>query len=86
LLEDLEASEIDSAFDAIVGSADVGAAKPAEAAYAAAARAIGVALDRCCFVDDLEANVEGARSVGMRAERFEDLDGLRALVVELGLL
>jgi putative hydrolase of the HAD superfamily len=86
LREDLEASEIDSAFDAIVGSADVGAAKPAEAAYAAAARAIGVALDRCCFVDDLEANVVGARSVGMRAERFEDLDGLRALVVELGLL
>jgi putative hydrolase of the HAD superfamily len=86
LRHDLEASEILDAFDAVVGSADVGVAKPDRGAYVAAADAIGVAVDRCCFVDDLQPNIEGARAAGMRAERFEDVDGLRALVVELGLL
>jgi putative hydrolase of the HAD superfamily len=86
LREDLEASEIDAAFDAIVSSADIGVAKPAAGAFEAAARAIGVAVDRCGFVDDLQQNVDGARAVGMRASRFEDLDGLRAFVVELGLV
>jgi putative hydrolase of the HAD superfamily len=86
LREDLEASGIDDAFDAIVGSADVGAAKPSAAAFEAAAAAIGIPADRCCFVDDVEANVDGARATGMRAERFTDVDALRELVTELGLI
>lgn len=86
LLEDLESSEIAGAFDAVVGSADIGVVKPHAGAYEAAATAIGTTVDRCAFVDDLEANIEGARAVGMRAERFEDAEGLRAFLVELGLV
>lgn len=86
LQDDLEASGIDDAFDAIVGSADIGVAKPDAGAFLAAAGAIGIAVDRCCFVDDLDANVAGARATGMRAERFTDLEALRALAIELRLV
>jgi transcription antitermination factor NusB len=83
---DLEASEIEDAFDAIVGSADIGVTKPAAAAFRHAADAIGVDPARCCFIDDLLVNVEGARALGMRAEVFEGPEALRALFGELGLL
>jgi len=84
--EDLEHSGIADAFTAVVGSADIGVAKPEARAYQVAADRIHVPVDRCLFIDDTEANVEGARAVGMRAERFTDPDDLRSLLVELQLL
>jgi putative hydrolase of the HAD superfamily len=86
LREDLERSGIDDAFDGIVGSADLGAAKPAREAFEAAARLLGVALDRCLFVDDTQSHVSAARALGLRAEVFTDAEALRELFVELGLL
>ena len=86
LLVDLERSGIAGAFDAVVGSADLGAAKPAAAAFEAAAEAIGVPLERCCFVDDTVGHVEAARALGLRAEVFTGVDDLRACLAELGVL
>lgn len=86
LRDDLERSGIDDAFDAIVGSADLGAAKPAREAFVAAADLIGVPLDRCLFVDDTAGHVSAARALGLRAEVFTGADALRELFVELGLL
>jgi putative hydrolase of the HAD superfamily len=86
LREDLERSGIDDAFDGIVGSADLGTAKPAREAFEAAAKVIGVPLDRCLFVDDTLGHVQAARALGMRAEVFTDAETLRELLVELGLL
>ena len=86
LLEDLERSGIADAFDVVVGSADLGHAKPARAAFEAAAERIGVPLERCLFVDDTVGHVEAARSFGLRAEVFTDSSELRDLLVELGLL
>ena len=86
LIDDLERSGIVGEFDAVIGSAHVGAAKPSEAAFVAAASAIGVPFDRCLFVDDTPGHVEAARSFGMRAEVFTDLESLATLFGELGLL
>lgn len=86
LVEDLERSGIAGAFDAVIGSADLGASKPSAAAFHAAAGAIGVPLDRCLFVDDTPGHVEAARSLGMRAEVFTEVVELEALFRELGLL
>jgi putative hydrolase of the HAD superfamily len=86
LLPDLERSGIAEAFDAVVGSAELGAAKPAEAAFRGAADAIGVALDRCLFVDDTVGHVEAARRLGLRAEVFTGVDALRALLADLAVL
>lgn len=86
LLRDLELSGISGSFDAVVGSADLGAAKPSRAAFQAAADRLGVALERCLFVDDTESHVEAARALGMRAAVFTGADELRDLLRELHLL
>ncbi len=83
---DLELSGIAESFDAVVGSADIGVAKPDVGAFQAAADRIGVALDRVLFVDDTLSHVEAARALGMRAEQFTDRDQLRDLLVELQLV
>jgi putative hydrolase of the HAD superfamily len=86
LRADLERSGIDDAFDAIVSSAEIRAAKPSREAFVAAAEQAGVPLDRCLFVDDTAGHVQAARALGLRAEVFTDADALRELFVELGLL
>lgn len=86
LMADLERSGILDVFDAVVGSADLGAGKPAAHAFQAAADRIGVPLDRCLFIDDTLSHVEGARALGMRAEQFTGIDELREVLVAVGLL
>ncbi len=86
LLADLERSGIVDAFDAIIGSADVGAAKPSRAAFEAAAGGLGVDLERCFFVDDTIGHVTAARSFGVRAEQFTGVDDLRRSFAQLGVL
>lgn len=86
LLHDLEVSEVLDAFDAVVGSADIGVAKPDPAAYRAAAAAIGLEPEACAFVDDTPANVEGARAAGMEAELFIGAEELRTLLRRLQLV
>ena len=80
LRADLERSGIDDAFDAIAGSADLGAAKPDRGAFEAAAALIGIPLDRCLFVDDTEGHVRAARAMGLKAEVFTDAEALRELL------
>jgi putative hydrolase of the HAD superfamily len=54
-------------FDALVSSAAAGVQKPDPRAYQAVLAALGEPAAACLMVDDLPGNVEGARSVGMRA-------------------
>jgi putative hydrolase of the HAD superfamily len=62
--------------DGLINSADLGVAKPDEAAYAAAHEHIERRLDRpapradVAFVDDREENVTGAAAFGWRALHF----------------
>lgn len=86
LRADLERSGILDSFDVVVCSAEIGAAKPAAAAFQAALDGLGVVAERALFVDDLDVNVEGARAAGMRAERFVGVDELRELLAGLGIL
>jgi transcription antitermination factor NusB len=83
---DLDLSGIGDQFDLVVGSAELGVAKPAPEAFRAVAEGLDVALERSLFVDDTLANVEGARALGMRAERFTGVDELRDLFVSLQLV
>ena len=46
-------------------SFELGLRKPERAAFEAISAAIGVPLDRILFFDDIQANVEGARAIGM---------------------
>lgn len=62
------------AFDAVVEASKLGVHKPDPEAFFAAAAAVGEKPDRCLFVDDLDANLCGARKSGMHARLFDVRD------------
>ena len=86
LEDDLARSGILEEFDVALSSAVLGVTKPDPAAFLAAADRLGVAPERCLFIDDVQANVDGAAAVGMRAERFKDPEQLRTTLEAVGLL
>lgn len=76
-------------FDTVVLSGIAGVAKPDPEAFLLVAERLGVAPERCVFVDDLRRNVLGAAAVGMtgvhhtsRAATVAELEVLLGL--ELG--
>jgi epoxide hydrolase-like predicted phosphatase len=58
--------------DTIVYSHEVGHLKPEPAAYGIVCERLGVAPGEVLFLDDVQANVDGACAVGMRAITFLD--------------
>jgi HAD superfamily hydrolase (TIGR01509 family) len=75
--------ELDSHFDAVIASGDVGYAKPEPEIYELAADRLGVRLDECIFTDDNEEFCAAARNVGMKAFRFEGVAGFKSKLREL---
>jgi len=63
---------VDDLFDVVVDSAFVGLRKPDPAIYRLTCDRLGVAAERCVFVDDVEANCTAATDLGMTAVRFHD--------------
>ena len=62
------------AFDVIVEAARLGVHKPDPEAFLAAAAWVGERPDRCLFVDDLQANLDGAKRAGMHTRLFDVRD------------
>jgi putative hydrolase of the HAD superfamily len=54
-------------FRRVFVSSEMGLRKPERAAFEAIASEIGVPLERILFFDDTQANVDGARAIGMAA-------------------
>jgi FMN phosphatase YigB (HAD superfamily) len=71
-------------FDAHVFSHEVGLLKPDAAIYQHALGKYGLTAGRTIFVDDMAANVESARRVGMQAVHFQGPDQARAELTKLG--
>src|SRR3954467_15582650 len=63
---------IDELFDVVVDSAFVGVRKPDREIYELTLERPGRPGAGAVFVDDIEANVEGARALGMEAVHFRD--------------
>ncbi len=57
-------------FDGIVVSGEIGMVKPDPAIFQHLLQRFRLRAGRCLFVDDVAANVAGARAVGMHAHRF----------------
>ena len=57
---------VDELFDVVVDSSRVGMRKPDPAIYQLTCARLGVAPDRCLFIDDLLCNVEAADALGMQ--------------------
>ena len=73
-------------FDDAVLSYEVGWMKPDGRMFEEAVRRAGCNAGQCFYTDDIEANVEAARSVGIDAVLFEGFDGLRAAIQARGIL
>jgi epoxide hydrolase-like predicted phosphatase len=76
--------QIADAFDPLIVSAEVGVAKPDPRIYQLALVRLGVEASATVFVDDFEANVAGARWVGMQAVQFSSTP--QAITAVRGLL
>jgi epoxide hydrolase-like predicted phosphatase len=70
--ENLVREKIDTAFDAVIISAEVGVMKPDPKIYQIAMEQLGVTPDESIFVDDTAENVDAARALGMTGIRFRE--------------
>ena len=64
--------DLDSRFDAVVISDQVGLRKPDPAIYLLAAERIGVSSSDCVFIDDTASNLPAAQALGMTVVHFTD--------------
>jgi putative hydrolase of the HAD superfamily len=80
-------ADLEHLLDVRVVSGDVGLRKPDPAIYRLVSDQLGLPLDQCAFVDDLQPNIDAARELGMYAVLHTDLPttlaGLVAGVPEL---
>ncbi|MCP4083505.1 MAG: HAD family phosphatase [Actinomycetia bacterium] len=63
---------LDELFDTVVDSSEVGHRKPEAEIYELTLGRLEVTADRAVFLDDMTANVEGARAVGLHAIHVEE--------------
>jgi putative hydrolase of the HAD superfamily len=64
--------DVDGVFDTVVLSGREGMRKPEPGIYLLASARLQLGPERCVFVDDIPANVEGARAVGMAGVLHRD--------------
>jgi epoxide hydrolase-like predicted phosphatase len=64
--------KFDDAFDKMIISAEVGAAKPEAQIFQIALEQFGVRPNEAVFVDDFPVNIEGCEKVGMKGIHFKD--------------
>jgi epoxide hydrolase-like predicted phosphatase len=64
--------KFDDAFDKLIISAEVGAAKPEPKIFKIALEQFGVRPNEAVFVDDFYVNIEGCEKAGMRGIHFKD--------------
>ena len=76
-------SLLESLFDTVVISGDVGMHKPEPEIYLLACERLDVEPGDCVFVDDLRENCAGAEAVGMKAILHRGADGTLPQLEEL---
>jgi putative hydrolase of the HAD superfamily len=76
---------LESWFDAVIVSCEVGLCKPDPAIYRACLESLGVEADRALFVDDRAENLRGAEAVGLRTFHFTGDSSISRLRSVLGL-
>lgn len=75
---------LDTTFDAVVVSCEVGYTKPAPEIFRLCVGRLGVPPEESLFADDKLENVEGARRVGLQALHFAGHDALDRLRAAIG--
>ena len=66
----------------VIVSSFAGVCKPDPEIFALALRQFGVAAPDCLFIDDVAANVDGARTAGLAAVQFTSAAALRRVLLD----
>ena len=69
-----------SEFDEVILSCDLGLLKPERPIYEACLQRTRAPAEACLFIDDIEANILAARSLGMKGVVFTDVPSLRKIL------
>lgn len=83
--EEMKALEIESRFDTIFNSAELGVAKPDRRVFEMVCSRLGVDPAEVLFTDDSERKLEGAIEIGMTARHFTGVDAFIDDLREVGL-
>ncbi len=76
----------DSLVDVVIDSCEVGVRKPNPAIYQLTTDRLGIAPDRCLFLDDFPWNLTPAVELGMQVQHVTDpVSGAAKLLESLGL-
>jgi putative hydrolase of the HAD superfamily len=67
----------------VVISAEVGMRKPEQRIFTLTVELLGLRPDECVFIDDVQANVEAAESVGLVGVHHEAASSTAARLAEL---
>lgn len=86
LRADLSLLGLDSCFDVVVNSSELGVAKPAAAFFHTALEMAGCTATDAVFVDDSMGNVQAAQALGLRAHRHEAFESTRRFLLECGVV
>ena len=86
LNDDLKFHGIDDLFDYVINASEVGSIKPEPRIYLHALQVAGIEPNEAFFADDKAKNVEAAVELGYVGHVFESADGLRAALVDAGVL
>jgi putative hydrolase of the HAD superfamily len=81
LTADLRALGLIHLFHAVVNSSEVGVAKPEARIFRLALERAGVGAEQALFVDDTQANVEAAETLGILSHRFTAQEPLRSFLL-----
>jgi HAD superfamily hydrolase (TIGR01509 family) len=77
LLDKLRTLEIDDLFDPLVISAVIGVMKPDARAFHVVLDRLKCSAERVIFVDDMPANISGAKAVGIHGIHYTTLPVLQ---------
>lgn len=84
-IDEVAETFIAGVFDDVHASCHLGARKPDAAFFRRLLGRLDATPGEVAFIDDRQANVDGARAVGLRAHRFEDAGALRRWLDGCGL-
>ena len=74
---------LEELFDLVIISSEVGMIKPDKKIFDLALERIGVKAEEAIFIDDNEKNTDGAKSVGINAVVFCDLEELKYKIAKI---
>jgi epoxide hydrolase-like predicted phosphatase len=74
---------IDSCFDVVIVSADVGLVKPDPEIYKLTMKRLGVEPEECIFIDDVKSFTEVGKSLGMKTVHFKNTMQFEKELVDL---